>query len=240
MSILLKAGLIGGSIAVVIGALIIFRTSITGALASGGQTIGEGVGGFFGGIGQGITESFGRFEFPSFDFGGNGDENGSGASELAGETVPFGEEGGTVTIPPDTTVNPDGTVTSSTPPTATDPELTAIQAFTLARKGIFESVASAFGFSSVDTAIQSAIDEPNVTNLPAAEDFRQATEALLSSLENPDIVGDEPIAFFNVFEDKPALPLSQFALDFFENIGRETEFAFSIPSFARFNASGGA
>jgi len=27
-------------------------------------------------------------------------------------------------------------------------------------------------------------------------------------------------------------------LDFFEDIGRETEFAFSVPSFARFNSGG--
>jgi len=236
MGILLKAAVIGGSIAAIIGALIIFRTSITSALASGGQTIGEGVGGFFGGIGQGITESFSEFEFPSFDFGGNGGD-GSGASELAGETVPFGEEGGTVTIPPDTVVNPDGTVTSSTPPTATDPELSSIQAFTLERKGIFQRVAESFGFTSVESAIETAIDQPNVSNLPAAEDFRQATEALLASLENPDIVGDEPVGFFNVFEDIAPLPLSQFALDFFENIGVDTDFAFSVPSFAR---SGGA
>ncbi len=238
MSILLKAGLIGGSIAVVIGALIIFRTSITSALASGGQTIGEGVGGFFGGIGQGITESFSQFEFPSFDFGGNGDGNGAGESELAGQTVPFGEEGGTVTIPADTVVNPDGTVTSSTPPTATDPDLSAIQKFTLMQKGFFESVAEVFSFGSVESAIETAIDQPNVTDLPAAEDFQQATQALLASLENPDIVGDEPIAFFNVFEDIAPLPLSQFAIDFFENVGQTPEFAFSIPSFARFNAGG--
>jgi len=238
MGILLKAGIIGGSIAAIVGALIIFRTSITSGLAAGGQTIGAGIGGFFGGIGQGITESFSQFEFPSFDFGGNGNGNGAGPSELAGETVPFGEEGGTVTIPPDTVVNPDGTVTSSTPPTATDPDLSAIQAFTLARKGTFEDVAEIFSFSSVESAIQTAIDEPNVTNLPAAEDFRQATEALLASLENPDIVGDEPIGFFNVFEDVAPLPLSQFAIDFFENVGQTPEFAFSVPSFARFNAGG--
>jgi len=38
------------------------------------------------------------------------------SSSIAGETVPFGDDGTTVTIPEDTTVNPDGTVTSSTPP----------------------------------------------------------------------------------------------------------------------------
>jgi len=236
MSILLKAGLIGGSIAVVIGALIIFRTSIVSGLASGGQTIGEGVGGFFGGIGQGITESFSEFEFPSFDFG-NGGDSGSGPSEIAGETVPFGEEGGTVTIPPDTTVNEDGTVTSSTPPTATDPELTAIQQFTLMRKGIFERVAEIFSFGSVEESIETAIEQPNVTNLPAAEDFRQATEFLLSQLENPDIVGDEPIGFFDVFEDIAPLPLSQFAIDFFRDVGQDPVLAFDIPTFESFGGA---
>jgi len=37
-------------------------------------------------------------------------------SSIAGETVPFGDDGSTVTIPADTIVNPDGTVSSSTPP----------------------------------------------------------------------------------------------------------------------------
>jgi len=234
MSILLKAGLIGGSIAVVIGALIIFRTSITSALASGGQTIGEGVGGFFGGIGQGITESFSQFEFPSFDFG-NGDE--SGASELAGETVPFGTEGGTVTIPEDTIVNPDGTVSSSTPPTATDPDLSAIQRFTQMRKGIFESVAEIFSFGSVEQSIQTAIDQPNITDLPAAEDFRQATEALLASIGDPDLPLSQPIGFFNVFEDVAPLPLSQFAIDFFRDVGQDPQLAFEIPTFESFGGA---
>jgi len=37
-------------------------------------------------------------------------------SSIAGETVPFGDDESTVTIPADTIVNPDGTVSSSTPP----------------------------------------------------------------------------------------------------------------------------
>jgi len=230
MGLLQNVAIGGGAVAAIIVTLIIFQRQISGAFAAAGAS----VGGAFTGAASGFASAFEGLEFPSFDFGGNGDE--SGASELAGETVPFGTEGGTVTIPEDTTVNPDGTVSSSTPPTATDPELTAIQQFTLERKGIFESIAEIFSFSSVESSIETAIDQPNITEFSAAEDFRQATEALLSSLENPDIVGDEPIAFFDVFEDVAPLPLSQFALDFFENIGRETEFAFSIPTFERFGA----
>jgi len=231
MSLAEKAAVIGVTIAAIVGGLIVFRTTIVSGLSAAGETIGTGTGSFFGGIGRGITESFSQFEFPSFDFGGNGD----GASELAGETIPFGTEGGTVTIPEDTIVTPAGTVESETPPTATDPQLSAIQRFTLMRKGVFESLAEIFSFSSVESSIETAIEEPNVTPFSAAEDFRQATEFLLSSLENPDIVGDEPIAFFDVFGQD--LPLSQFALDFFANIDVETPFSRSLPSFTRFEGA---
>jgi len=230
MGILQNVAIGGGAIAAIVAAVIIFSKPIGQAF----NQFGASVGGIFTNTGQGFLDAFSNIEFPDFS---GGDDNGAGPSEIAGETVPFGTEGGTVTIPDDTFVNEDGTVTSSTPPIATDPELTAIQEFTQQRKGIFESVAQIFNFGSVDTAIQTAIDQPNVTALPAAEDFRQATEALLASLENPDIVGDEPVGFFNVFEDVAPLPLSQFALDFFENIGRETELAFDIPTFNQFGGA---
>lgn len=43
----------------------------------------------------------------------------SNASSIAGQTVPFGDEGQTVTIPPDTSIDPEtGIVTSTTPPIA--------------------------------------------------------------------------------------------------------------------------
>jgi len=234
MSLAERAAIIGVSIAAIVGTLIIFRSSIVSGFTSAGQTIGTSAGGFLGGIGQGITESFSQFEFPSFEFGTP--EVPSGASELAGETVPFGTEGGTVTIPPDTTVDESGVVTSETPPTATDPQLSAIQRFTQMRRGTFERIAEIFSFGSVEESIETAIEQPNVTQFSAAEDFRQATEFLLASLENPDIRGDEPVAFFDVFGQD--LPLSQFALDFFAGLDVETPFSSSLPTFARFNAGG--
>jgi len=231
MGILQNVAIGGGAIAAIVAAVIIFSAPIGRAF----NQFGAGIGGIFTNTGQGFLDAFAGIEFPSFDGNGNGD--GSGASELAGETVPFGTEGGTVTIPEDTFVNEDGTVTSSTPPIATDPELTSIQEFTQQRKGIFERVAEIFSFSSVEQSIETAIDQPNVTQLPAAEDFRQATEALLASLENPAIVGDEPIGFFNVFEDIAPLPLSQFAIDFFRDVGQEPELAFDIPTFEQFGGA---
>jgi len=233
MSLAERAAIIGVTIAAIVGTLIIFRTTIVSGLTAAGQTIGTGTGSFFGGIGQGITESFSQFEFPSFDFG----VNGAGASELAGETVPFGMEGGTVTIPEDTTVSEEGIVTSETPPTATDPELTAIQQFTLMRKGIFERVSEIFSFGSVESAIETAIEQPNVTDLPAAEDFRQATEALLASIGDPDLPLSQPIGFFDVFEDVAPLPLSQFAIDFFQDVGQDPQLAFDIPTFESFGGA---
>jgi len=230
MGILQNVAIGGGAVAAIVIALVIFQRQISGAFTAAGAS----VGGAFVGAGTGFLNAFSNLDFPTFDFGGAGD---NGVSGLAGQTLPFGTEGGTVTIPEDTIVNEDGTVSSSTPPIATDPQLTAIQRFTQMRKGTFERLAEIFSFSSVESSIQTALDEPNITNLPAAEDFEQASRALLASLENPDIVGDEPIGFFNVFEDVAPLPLSQFALDFFADIGRETEFAGSIPTFPSFGGA---
>ncbi len=66
----------------------------------------------------GIQQAFTDFEFPELvlpDFGNIFGQDDS--SSIAGETVPFGDDGTTVTIPSDTTVNEDGIVTSSTSPT---------------------------------------------------------------------------------------------------------------------------
>jgi len=221
MSLATNAAIIGVTLAAIVGALVIFRSTIVSGFTSAGQTIGTSAGGFLGGIGQGITESFSQFEFPSFEFPTfetTPDEP---------QTVPFGTEGGTVTPPTE----------EGAPPIATDPELSAIQQFTQMRKGIFESVAEIFGFSSVESAIETAIEQPNITDLSAAEDFQQATQALLASLENPDIVGDEPIGFFDVFEDVAPLPLSQFAIDFFRDVGQDPQFAFDIPTFESFGGA---
>jgi len=234
MSLAEKAAIIGVTIAAIVGTLIIFRSTIVSGFTSAGQTIGTSAGGFLGGIGQGITESFSQFEFPSFEFGTP--DVPSGASELAGEIVPFGTEGGTVSIPADTFVDESGVVTSSTPPTATDPQLTAIQQFTLQQKGFFETLAGIFSFGSVDVAIGSAIDEPNISDLAAAEDFAQASRFLIESIENPSIEGDEPIGFFEVFGQD--VPLSQAAFDFFISRGVEPQFRFAVPDFPDFNRFG--
>jgi len=228
MGILQNVTIGAGAIGAVVIALIIFQRQISGAFTAAGAS----VGGAFTGAAAGFVGAFENIEFPSFDFGGNGDE--SGASELAGETVPFGTEGGTVTIPEDTIVNPDGTVSSSTPPTATDPDLSAIQKFTLMRQGTFDRIREIFAFESQQIAAVEAIESPNVTPFSAAEDFRQATEILLAGLENPDIPGDEPEGFFDVFEDVAPLPLSQFAIDFFQDVGQDPQLAFDIPTFEPF------
>jgi len=230
MGILQNVAIGGGAIAAIVITLVVFQRQIAGAFTSAGASIG----GAFTGAAAGFVGAFEGLEFPSFDFGGNGE---AGVSDIAGETVPFGTEGGTVTIPEDTIVNPDGTVSSSTPPTATDPELTAIQAFTQERKGIFERVAEIFSFGSVQESINVAIEQPNVTQFSAAEDFRQATERLLAGISDPDLPETAPVGFFNVFEDIAPLPLSQFALDFFANIDVPTELAFDIPTFESFGGA---
>jgi len=76
---------------------------ITTSIGDIGAGLGESVGGFF----ENLQKQFDEF----FELN---------KSDIAGETVPQGE--GTVTIPPDTVVDPDtGIVTSDTPPTGTQP-----------------------------------------------------------------------------------------------------------------------
>jgi len=102
-----------------LGALLIFKGDITKAFGSLGSGLGN--------IEVNLPDvkfpdikfpdiTFPDFKFPDFKFPDitNIFGNGTGESDLAGKTVPFGDS--QVMIPADTTVNPDGTVTSSTPP----------------------------------------------------------------------------------------------------------------------------
>jgi len=214
MGLLLKAGLIGGAIAAIIGTLIIFRTSITSGFAGAGQTVGESFGGFFGGIGQGITESFSEFQFPSFDFG-NGGNGGAGASELAGETVPLGTEGDLVQIPEDTMVSEEGIVTSETPPVLipsdeTRDVLQRAQEESRQLGDVFQSFSAGAQLQLLDVGVQAGGDVFN--------QFAAVRQAALESIGDPELEGSQGIGFFDVF-NQPALPLSQFAIDFLENIG---------------------
>lgn len=91
-------------IAVALGALVIFRKDITNFLDKGFKDL--------------VSINLGdvnlpEIKLPSFDFGNIfGTDN---SSSIAGETVPFGDDGTTVTIPADNIVNPDGTVSGSPP-----------------------------------------------------------------------------------------------------------------------------
>lgn len=116
---------IGLPLLIAVGAALLlarFKDPIIGALSSGAQTIGQSltqpIAGFFGGIGEGISNIPTLPPFPDifgdiFNFG-----NGNNQSEIAGETVVVGNDPDTqitVDIPPDTVVNPDGTVGGSPP-----------------------------------------------------------------------------------------------------------------------------
>jgi len=113
-------------IALVLGGLFIFRDRISSAIG--------GIGESFGNIDITLPEinlpeinfpdfpeiNFPDFNFPDFAglFSGFQSQLDDLTSSIAGLTVPFGE--GTVTIPPDTMVDPDtGIVTSETPPIGT-------------------------------------------------------------------------------------------------------------------------
>jgi len=140
-------------IALAIGALLIFRKPITEAFGSLGESITSGIGG----IGTSITEGFAGLkfpelpdinfpefpeitfpEFPDFTDLFSGFQSqldllfNNQQSILAGQTVAGQGEDQTIVIPPDTVVNPDGTVSSTTPPIsmgagATQQELTFAQ-----------------------------------------------------------------------------------------------------------------
>jgi len=82
-------------------------------------------------------------EAPNFDFL-SGIFGGDDSSSIAGEEVPFGED--TVIIPPDTVVNPDGTVSSSTPPISTGPGATFDEVFFAKTKsGVFDTLFETLG-----------------------------------------------------------------------------------------------
>jgi len=217
MGILLKAAVIGGSIAAIIGALIIFRTSITSALASGGQTIGEGVGGFFGGIGQGITESFSEFEFPSFDFGSG--VNGAGQSEIAGETVPLGTEGDQVQIPADTEVSEEGVVTSETPPILIPSEET--QDILEQAQEETQFLGGVLGEFSAEGQLQ-LLEQAQELGDTFFEQSAALQQLALESVGDPTLEGSFGTGFFDLpqTEEIEFLPLSESAFDFFANLGQ--------------------
>jgi len=140
-------------IGLVLGGLFLFREPITKAFGDFGKSISEG----FGNIDIQLPSfdfkfpeiTFPEFKFPeitlpSFDFLGDIFKK-DDTSIIAGQdvTVP----GGTVTIPPDTTVQPDGTVTSSTPPTIVldDPITFQEKFFAETRAGVFDTLFETLG-----------------------------------------------------------------------------------------------
>jgi len=101
-----------------LGALFLFRKDIRGAF----EGLGEGLVNIkFPDITFPELPAFPDITFPEFpafpDFSSIFQGFQDQLSSLAGQTVPSEPGGAPVTIPPDTTVQPGGTVTSSTPPT---------------------------------------------------------------------------------------------------------------------------
>jgi len=95
-------------------------------------------------------------------------------SILAGQTVPFGED--EVTIPPDTMVNPDGTVSSTTPPISTGGGATQQeQDFAVARAEAFDTLFNLDVLTG--TQIQEAISNIEFGDFPALN-------ALITSIQS--------------------------------------------------------
>ncbi len=217
MSLLVKVGIVGGTIAAVVAGLILFRSSITSAFGAAGQTVGESFGGFFGGIGQGITESFSEFEFPSFDFGSGA--GGAGVSELAGQTVPTGTEGDQVMIPPDTMVSEEGIVTSSTPPVlipsqSTQEVLARAQTESMQLRNILGEFSAGGQLQLLNVGAETEGD--------VFAQFAAVRRAALESVGDPDLPGSFATGFFDLpqTEEVEFLPLSEFAFDFFSGLGQ--------------------
>ncbi len=104
-------GVVG--IAIALGGLLIFRDKISNFFQSGFDSIGSGLGD----INVNLPAiNLPAINFPDFNFPDITNIFGDDSSSIAGETVPSGDDGTTVFIPADTTVNPDGTVSSDTPP----------------------------------------------------------------------------------------------------------------------------
>ncbi len=114
---------IGLPLLIAVGAALVlakFKDPILATLSSGAQTIGQSItqplAGFFGGIDAGIKNIPVLSPFPNIF--ANFFPPPSNQSSIAGETVIVGNDPDTqitVEIPPDTVVNPDGTVGGSPP-----------------------------------------------------------------------------------------------------------------------------
>jgi len=99
---------------IALGGLLIFRKDITNFFQKGFDSIGENFGKVDVQLGD-INLPEIKNPFEGFDITKIFESFTSSLSSIAGQTVQSGSDGTTVTIPGDTTVNPDGTVSGSPP-----------------------------------------------------------------------------------------------------------------------------
>jgi len=229
----------------IIAALVLFRGDIRNAFASGAEAIGN-----LGNIELPDINlpdinlpdinfpdfnfpdfNFPTIEFPSFDFNFGNLFGSDDSSSIAGETIVQDDES-TITIPADTTVNPDGTVTSSTGPLldlSDTAEQEALAALVEGRtKSELENTLAEtlqdpfFGDSELVSATneeefrkRQALAEPTVRSLlPTDQIFEGGGVSFIggSIFENPIDTFTEALKFF------PELTASQIA-DFLEETG---------------------
>lgn len=138
-------------------------------------------GAFARGTTQSIIDPFGNFFenlFSSSNGGTNG--NGTGPSSIAGETV------NGVTIPADTTVQKDKTVTSSTPPTAVIPGAAAAKSQTQKVSDYLTNLFGAFSASAQLQLLQEGAKVPTKTQFPAKEGLTNVINLALKSVGGTD------------------------------------------------------
>jgi len=124
-------------------------------------------------------------ELPKFELPDINIFNTSGQSELAGQTVDL--QGRDVIIPPDTTVNPDGTVSSSTPPIVVNGGATFQEnLFAETRAGVFDTLFEAGFDTNIITRLLN--EATNLSDLSAI--LFRANQGLFT--ENVDII-NQPI-----------------------------------------------
>jgi len=161
--------------------------------------------------------TFPEINFPEFKFPNIFGEDDS-SSQLAGETVPFGGQGSTITIPQDTIVNPDGTVTSSTPPLLdlSDAERDAAliaREQNLARTGAENILSDTSEFEFGDAEIIAARNEAEFRARQqeqiAIEQEQELGPAIVETTLDQEFIGGGPSFIGGIIRENPIDTLSE-------------------------------
>jgi len=212
---------LGVTIALAVGAALLlsrFSGQIGNIFSSAGQTLGGIVGRPISGFIGGLSTQLGQL--PDFDLRipgvnievgqGTISFDGDNASALAGQDVRQGET--IIHIPDTTVVNPDGTVSSDTPPVIVNPPTDVIQDPILP-PGIPQAEAAELTKRSGFRFIP--IDDPNKPRV-TFDEFRNLFPGAVGVFDLPQTARTE------------FLPLGTEALEFFQSVGQTPKLSFQV------------